>query len=230
MKTLQQAIHERDSGALQSMMPADNPPVSSLDAVDLFNELFRQLRAVMPAIDATISDQAQLNELRRQWTQAFRENGIRTIAQINAGMAMARQQEKPFLPSPGQFIAWCKVGALKQAGLPDDEGLVTMVLVYARKRSQYETAESYSWTSHAAYWMVTRLYDGMRSGNWSVLELRREARRELNLMARRIEVGEIIPAPVAQLPLSTSGPPLSKEKGLDKIAEIRKKFNLRQGN
>lgn len=228
MKTLQQAIHERDNGALQSMMPDENQPVSSPDAVDLFNELFRQLRAVMPAIDATIKGQAEVDELRRQWVRAFRENGIRTIAQINAGMALARQQEKPFLPSPGQFITWCKEGALKQAGLPDDEGLVTMVLVYARKRSQYQTAESYPWPSHAAYWMITRLYDGMRGGNWSVLELRREARRELNLMARRIEAGEPIPAPVAQLPLSTSGPPLSKERGLDKIAEIRKKFNLRR--
>lgn len=30
------------------------------------------------------------------------------MAQVDAGMRIARRQERPFLPSPGQFVAWCK--------------------------------------------------------------------------------------------------------------------------
>lgn len=49
-----------------------------------------------------------LNEFRRQWLLAFQENGIHSMAQVDAGMRIARRQERPFLPSPGQFVAWCK--------------------------------------------------------------------------------------------------------------------------
>jgi hypothetical protein len=29
------------------------------------------------------------------------------MEQVEAGMRMVRRQERPFLPSPGQFIKWC---------------------------------------------------------------------------------------------------------------------------
>ncbi len=70
MKSLSQAIQQRDIGALQSMMPPDpavNQP-GSYDAVDLFNELFRQIRATMPAAVATIKTQADLKRIFRQIT------------------------------------------------------------------------------------------------------------------------------------------------------------------
>lgn len=232
MKSLSQAIQQRDIGALQSMMPPDpavNQP-GSYDAVDLFNELFRQIRATMPAAVATIKTQADLDELRRQWTMAFKENGIRTIAQIEAGMVVARQQEKPFLPSPGQFVAWCKQGGMKTAGLPEENELVAMVKTYSARRGGYVSAEAYPWPSNAVYWMVTRLYTGMRFGNWSEGELLREARKELTFMARRIESGETIPTPVKQITTHPTKRPLSRQDGLSRIQEIRRKFGFKTGD
>ncbi len=231
MKSLQQAIQNRDQAALQSMLPAepDNTP-GSYDAVDLFNELFRQIRATMPAAVATIKTQADLDELRRQWTLAFKENGIRTIAQIEAGMTVARQQEKPFLPAPGQFVAWCKQGASRAAGLPDADELVAMVMRFSARRGGYVTAEAYPWPNNAAYWMVTRLYTGMRFGTWSQAELLREARKELTSMAKRIDAGEPIPAPVKQISSQSTKRPLSRSEGLSRIQEIRRRHGLSGGD
>ncbi|MGP0719045.1 replication protein P, partial [Escherichia coli] len=84
---------------------------------EIFNELFRQLLAVFPALASKTPE--EMNEMRRQWLLAFKENGITTMEQINAGMRVARKQEKPFMPSPGQFVAWCRSEEVVAAGLPD---------------------------------------------------------------------------------------------------------------
>ncbi|EPY2820141.1 TPA: replication protein P, partial [Escherichia coli] len=68
----------------------------------IINGVFSQLLATFPASLAN-RDQNELNEIRRQWVLAFRENGITTMEQVNAGMRVARRQNRPFLPSPGQF-------------------------------------------------------------------------------------------------------------------------------
>lgn len=83
----------------------------------IINGVFSQLLATFPASLAN-RDQNELNEIRRQWVLAFRENGITTMEQVNAGMRVARRQNRPFLPSPGQFVAWCREEASVNAGLP----------------------------------------------------------------------------------------------------------------
>ncbi len=74
----------------------------------VFNKLFNELRAAFPASMANFRTREDLNEFRRQWLLAFQENRIHTMAQVDAGMRIARRQERPFLPSPGQFVARCK--------------------------------------------------------------------------------------------------------------------------
>jgi hypothetical protein len=103
------------------------------------------------------------------------EAGITNMEQVAAGMRIARQQAKPFLPSPGQFIAWCRAEESAAIGLPDAAELVDMVYQYSRTRGQYPDAESYPWPNHATYWMVTTLYQVMRSAGLSDAELRRRA-------------------------------------------------------
>ena len=51
----------------------------------IINGVFSQLLATFPASLAN-RDQNELNEIRRQWVLAFRENGITTMEQVNAGM------------------------------------------------------------------------------------------------------------------------------------------------
>ena len=102
----------------------------------IINGVFSQLLATFPASLAN-RDQNELNEIRRQWVLAFRENGITSMEQVNAGMRVARRQNRPFLPSPGQFVAWCREEASVIAGLPNVSELVDMVYEYCRKRGLY---------------------------------------------------------------------------------------------
>jgi len=166
----------------------------------IINGVFSQLLATFPASLAN-RDQNELNEIRRQWVLAFRENGITTMEQVNAGMRVARRQNRPFLPSPGQFVAWCREEASVNAGLPNVSELVDMVYEYCRKRGLYPDAESYPWKSNAHYWLVTNLYQNMRANALTDAELRRKAADELTCMTARINRGETIPEPVKQLPV-----------------------------
>ena len=100
----------------------------------IINGVFSQLLATFPASPPANRDQNELNEIRRQWVLAFRENRITTMEQVNAGMRVARRQNRPFLPSPGQFVARCREEASVTAGLPNASELVDMVYEYCRKR------------------------------------------------------------------------------------------------
>ncbi|HHX5192673.1 TPA: replication protein P [Yersinia enterocolitica] len=225
MRNVVTAIQNRDGQSLQQMYAADKPKQQVPEqAADIFNELFRQLKAAFPALMTSIKDQSDLNELRRQWVLAFIENGITSIDQVNAGMKIARQQATPFLPSPGQFIAWCKQGATRAAGLPDADELYDMVMDYAKRRDMFSSAEAFPWPSNPAYWMVTKLYSQQRVQGLSEQDLRKRCGKELADMSKRIEAGEPIPAPVVQIPKLHI--PVSNEKALDHIAELRAKLNM----
>lgn len=225
MRNVVTAIQNRDGQSLQQMYAADKPKQQVPEqAAQIFNELFRQLKAAFPALMTSIKDQSDLNELRRQWVLAFIENGITSIDQVNAGMKIARQQATPFLPSPGQFIAWCKQGATRAAGLPDADELYDMVMDYAKRRDMFSNAEAFPWPSNPAYWMVTKLYSQQRVQGLSEQDLRKRCSKELADMSKRIESGEPIPAPVVQIPKLHI--PVSNEKALDHIAELRAKLNM----
>ena len=225
MRNVVTAIQNRDGQSLQQMYAAEKPKQQVPEqAAQIFNELFRQLKAAFPALMTSIKDQSDLNELRRQWVLAFIENGITSIDQVNAGMKIARQQATPFLPSPGQFIAWCKQGATRAAGLPDADELYDMVMDYAKRRDMFSSAEAFPWPSNPAYWMVTKLYSQQRVQGLSEQELRKRCGKELADMSKRIEAGDPIPAPVVQIPKLHI--PVSNEKALDHIAELRAKLNM----
>ncbi|HDY4931564.1 TPA: DNA replication protein [Yersinia enterocolitica] len=225
MRNVVTAIQNRDGQSLQQIYGTEKPKQQVPEqAAQIFNELFRQLKAAFPALMTSIKDQNDLNELRRQWVLAFVENGITSIDQVNAGMKIARQQATPFLPSPGQFIAWCKQGATRAAGLPDADELYDMVMDYAKRRDMFSSAEAFPWASNAAYWMVTKLYSQERVQGLSEQDLRKRCGKELADMSKRIESGEPIPAPVVQIPKLHI--PVSNAKALDHIAELRAKLNM----
>ncbi|SUB63224.1 Replication protein P [Plesiomonas shigelloides] len=189
--------------------------------MQIVNGVFSKLGAMFPASLSNRS-QSELDEIRRQWVLAFRENGITSKHQVLVGLRVARQQERPFFPSPGQFIAWCRSGESNAAGLPDADELYRMLMKYCAERSLYNSPEEYPWPSNAAYWMVTRLYDAMRSQGLTESETRKRCVTELNDMASRIQAGEEIPKPVKQIPKLYI--PVPKEVGIARIAEIKRKY------
>lgn len=228
MKSLSEQMQNFDREQMRRIahnLPEQYDDKSQVEQVaHVINGVFTQLLAAFPASLAN-RDQHEMNEIRRQWVMAFRENGITSMEQVNAGMRVARRQERPFLPSPGQFVAWCKAEEATAAGLPNVNDLVDLVYEYCRGRGLYPDAESYPWHSNAHYWLVTTLYANMRANSLSDAELRRKAADELAHMTMRINRGEAIPEPVKQLPV-LGGKPLSQAQGLAKIAEIRAKFGL----
>ncbi|RRW77645.1 DNA replication protein [Pantoea dispersa] len=223
MRQLVTAIQNRDSSALARMAGNGPQPVDRgvhEDVEKLVNALFTNLKQVFPASVSTAwknpNDEAAA---KRQWIAAFAENGIHNRQQLSAGMREARASGSPFLPSPGEFIAWCKKGASVAAGLPDEDTLYSLVMTYCAKRGGYVTAEEYPWGSNAEYWMVTGLYSMMRANNLSESELRIKCRTELRKMSQRVEAGEEIPEPRKQL-LKLSIPSTT-EKAQEGVAMLR---------
>lgn len=242
MKNLSEQLHnfERENfRRIAAGMPEIQDEKTQAEQVaEIFNTLFSQLRAAFPASMVNFRDQNEFNEFRRQWVLAFRENGITSMEQVAAGMRVARRQEKPFLPSPGQFVAWCRAEESAALGLPDQNELVKLVYEYCRNRSRYPDAESYPWPDknitprtvkyRACYWLVTTLYEQMNSCGLTDMELNHKAASELMKMVKRIRNGEVIPEPVARLPVLGSKP-LSREQGMSRIREIQAKFGFKGG-
>lgn len=242
MKNISEQIHNLDRENFRRVahdlpeVQDDNVPVRQQQVAEVFNSLFSQLRATFPAAIANFRTQDEFDEFRRQWLLAFSENGITTLAQVAAGMRVARQQEKPFLPSPGQFVAWCRAQECVAVGLPDQAELMELFYRYCRTRGSYPDAESFPWPgkidgkntrqSSANYWIVTTLYQQMRASGLSDAEVHRKAVEELAAMALRIRRGEEIPEPKKQLP-KLGGKPLTQAQQLAKIREIQAKHGLK---
>ena len=110
MKSIAESMHnfdrenfQRVAAGLPEMQDEQAVKRQAAKTAEIFNELFRQLLAVFPVLaNKSVED---LNEMRRQWLLAFKENGITTVEQINAGMRVARKQQKPFMPSPEQAVS-----------------------------------------------------------------------------------------------------------------------------
>ncbi|HHR6096640.1 TPA: replication protein P [Providencia alcalifaciens] len=224
MKSLVTAIQQRDSTALQAMAahaPPQQKQAVKQQVAQVFNELFRQLKATFPAAIANFKEQSDLDEFKRQWTIAFIENGIRTLEQINIGMKIARQQTNPFLPSPGQFVQWCKQGDYTALGLPTDDELFDIFKEYCSVRGW----RRFNWQSNACYWMVTKIYTEMRNRNLSDSEVRKLCSSELNAMAKRIKSGEKIPDPMLQLESAVI--PTKRDKALSIIADLKNKHGFK---
>ncbi|MBE5254547.1 replication protein P [Mixta mediterraneensis] len=229
MRNLVAAIQNRDAGALARIAGDSNHPVDRgvhEDVERLVDILFSNLKQLFPAsVSTALRDPRDEAAAKRQWIAAFAENGIANKQQLSAGMKQARANGSPFWPSPGQFIEWCKEGEHRAAGLPSDEELYDMFKLYCRDRGMYDSSEEFPWESPACFHMVTAVYNQMRSFNLSDSECRKRLADEQRKMSRRIESGEVIPPPRKQIPHLHI--PLSNDKGLDRIAEIRRKHGLR---
>lgn len=189
-------------------------------AEQLVDTLFSSLKLVFPASISTIlkepKDEAAA---KRQWVAAFVENGITSKQQLSAGMKRARASGSPFWPSPGQFISWCRDGENGAAGLPDENTLYDMVMRYSARRGLYNSPEAYPWQANAHYWLVTGLYSMMRAQGLTEQELSMKCRSELRKMAARIQSGELIPPPRAQV--EKLYVPASTERAVAHIRQLK---------
>ncbi|WP_311969328.1 replication protein P [Pseudomonas baltica] len=85
--------------------------------VAAINELFKELRSIRSAWRQAWPDKETYHSSKRQWFQAFIEAEVCTPGQIAFGMSQVRKHPGDFIPSPGQFIEWCKPSP-EMLGLP----------------------------------------------------------------------------------------------------------------
>ncbi|ENF7816742.1 phage replication protein [Enterobacter soli] len=173
---------------------------------EIFNTLFSALRAAFPASLHSFNDQAEFNELRRQWALAFHENGVTTMEQVNAGLRVARRQERPFLPSPGQFVAWCREGRCALGITVSD--VMTEYWKWQKLVFRYPSSEQYPWAKPVLYHICIELRHRSTEGQLSRQELEREAIDVLDKWERRVISGKPVP-PIRRAiaaPSKASGP------------------------
>jgi hypothetical protein len=96
-------------------------------AVSIVNNLFNDLKGICTAWKQTFSDPTIEQSAKKQWAQAFIENGIVNQHQIDIGMVKARRLSKPWFPSSGEFIAWCKPNLEDYGLMPAERALRSVI-------------------------------------------------------------------------------------------------------
>lgn len=200
--------------------PAERPQAEQ--TAEIFNALFSALRAAFPAAMAGFREQNDFNELRRQWVLAFHENGITTMEQIAAGMRIARRQERPFLPSPGQFVAWCKQsgGAL---GITVDQVLAEY-WDWRNRAFEFTSSEQFPWSQPAMYHICVELRHRSTERQLTHGELVREAGDLLDMWEKRVTDGKPVPPVRRAIAAPTT------DRGPTPIQLLKAKYNRNKSN
>lgn len=159
MKSLAEQMRNHDREQMSRMahnLPEQYQERAPVEQVaQVFNKLFNELRAAFPASMANFRTQDDLNEFRRQWLLAFQENGIHSMAQVDSGMRIARRQERPFLPSPGQFVAWCKQSG-GTLGITVDQ-VITEYWDWRNRSFEFTYSEQFPWSQPVMYHICVEL-------------------------------------------------------------------------
>lgn len=205
MKSLAE-IYDNGNGLAVKAQPVDRKTYVINEIEKQFNQIFIELKAVFPAITAVIKTQSDLDTFKKQWLLSFAENGITTLRQFEIGMKKARQQSTPFVPSPGQFISWCKEGEASDMGLPTVAQVMREFNKYSAEIGfSCQTAEQFPWSHPVMYWIVTDLRKHMRQYNQSEFEVEKRAEMLIKKWAKKLSNGEVIPEISVQLEEKKSG-------------------------
>lgn len=205
MKSLAE-IYDNGNGLAVKAQPVDRKTYVINEIEKQFNQIFIELKAVFPAITAVIKTQSDLDTFKKQWLLSFAENGITTLRQFEIGMKKARQQSTPFVPSPGQFISWCKEGEASDMGLPTVAQVMREFNKYSAEIGfSCQTAEQFPWSHPVMYWIVTDLRKHMRQYNQSEFEVEKRAEMLIKKWAKKLSNGEVIPEIRVQLEEKKSG-------------------------
>lgn len=158
----------------------------SQNADQFINWLFDELAGTFPAWKSAFESQQAITTAKRIWFETLSENKIKRT-EIQNGLRQARKSNKPFLPSVGQFIEWCKMIDLTQLGLPDVETLLKRLNYFSS--FGFEGVDDFKFKSDAEYWLITDLYQRNQKYNWGAETLRKQAEQALADMAKQIQSG-----------------------------------------
>ena len=206
-------------------------------AKNVINKVFKELALILPAWQyAWKSDDPQnpdkvLNAAKQQWTKAFIENNINTVEQISLGFAKARKYESDFVPSCGKFISWCTPSP-EDLGFPCEQQALKQCITHrnAKKMNMDSSASHFIQTlCKCVDWFQMNTANGQQQ-----VALANKAFKEeyLHLIANyqppvetdsaRLETSE-----VTRKRLSPSQLESGRKRGLEHLAEIRKKLKTK---
>ena len=80
----------------------------SPEAIELINHVFKSLCGAKPSWRGGFKTNDDVNAYKEAMALTFMENGITTPDQVLKGLAEARRNDNPFMPSTGEFLKWCK--------------------------------------------------------------------------------------------------------------------------
>lgn len=107
----------------------------------VINELFKNLLGLFPqALTVMSKNQANMNDIKSSWTDAFLEKKI-TSEMLENGISQLRDSKSKFFPSLPEFIALCKKNPL----IPDADEVMS---VYHRYIHHYSDDGSFDWKNN----------------------------------------------------------------------------------
>lgn len=121
----------------------------------MIDKIFENLTASCPIL-LTIS-RGQLEILKQQWILGFAENGIKTFEQVKRGMAAVRSKANGYLPSVGEFVAWCNDIDYHSLGLPTESELIARLKSFSGYAKYDE--HKFQYRSKAEYWLLSTIYN-----------------------------------------------------------------------
>ena len=149
----------------------------------MIDKIFENLTASCPIL-LTISGE-QLEILKQQWILSFAENGVKTFDQVKRGMAAARAKTNGYLPSVGEFVAWCNDIDYHALGLPNAEELEQRF----KKFMGYAKFDKhqFNYKSNAEYYLLKKLYDNYGKAKWE--DCQRAMPKVLTDVAEKVKAG-----------------------------------------
>lgn len=164
---------------------------------EIVNSLFKKLAASSPALLSV--GEEQLSVIKKQWILGFVENGIKTIEQVQDGMRIARAKNNGYLPSVGEFIAYCRQGQFKRLELPSFEEFKHRLNKF-RANGGFAEIDRFEFMSVAEYWLITEIANKSIQKSYTEAEEAKAMNEALEKMAKRLEKGEVLPKPTRSLP------------------------------
>lgn len=100
------ALHHMTEQAPQQS--AEQKQLITEQTIAFVNRVMKTILANSPAWAVSLKGTDSINDYRQQLVKAFLENSISEMSQVELGLKRIRKEPTNFLPSVGQFIAWCK--------------------------------------------------------------------------------------------------------------------------
>lgn len=182
-------------------------------AVQNVNDIFRELAITFPAWRTAYPDAESLNSAKQVWAKGLIENGVTDMELICIGLRVARSQAMPFIPSVGQFVAWCKSEVPSQLGLPTADEVMAEFDHYSARHHDYSAPELFPWSAPVMYWIVLDMRRAMYRYNQTAAEVQKSAIKLLAQWEKKLRAGEAVPAPVVQV--ENKSRPASPVQALD---------------